>query len=113
MERKERIERGGEKTLDCFDQDESIEVNPFFNIRLQAKLINLKKNRMPVPVIKIGRVYWRPALLLIILLINLFSVAYITKDNASYSGRRLAEITEFAHEYSLNQSHNKLYTIEK
>ena len=38
MERKERIEREILKTMECFNQAEHIEADPFFFTRLQARL---------------------------------------------------------------------------
>jgi len=113
MGRKERIEREVEQTMEWFHHSETIEADPFFYSRLQTKIAQLEKNRVPSSVFPSWREYWQPALLIVILLINIFSGIFVFIFDSANSHDRASDMTEFVQEYSLNQKYNQLYALDR
>ena len=102
MNKKEKIEREVQKTLECFDQTEQLKSNPFFYTRVKARIGGLASySRKPTS----GELVWRifkPALLFSIIAINIFTATMFLKNPGEKSTSREQIINVFAQEFTLD-----------
>ncbi len=109
MGKKEQIENEVQKTLQSFDQKETIECSPFFYTRLQDKIRRLEeKKRFSARQIFSRRVLL-PAFVVFIVLFNILSLALVSRKSASQSDIRKEYISELAEEYAMSLSEYNLY----
>ena len=110
-ERKRRIEKEVEKTLQQLDRFEKLESDPFFYIRLQAKLKSLQgRPILSVTESSVGR-YLRFAFLILLFFLNLVSAVVVFHNHNSQSDSQITNISSFADEYSLNdKSYDDYFT---
>ena len=111
MDKKERIEEEVEKTLQCFEDFEKLEPNPFFLTRLKAKIRSFEAEQERT--IQPGRRLWflHPAVLSLLVVLNLFSAILVFRGSDTHmeTDSRSQYIAAFAEEYSLNQEDSNLY----
>jgi hypothetical protein len=110
-ERKARIEKEVEKTLQQLDRFEKLENDPFFYTRLQAKL----KGMQDRPILSVTESfvsrYLRSAFLVLLFVLNLVSAMVVFHNHNSQSDSQITNISSFADEYSLNdKSYDNYFT---
>jgi hypothetical protein len=113
MDKKERIEEEVQKTLQCFEDFEKIEPNPFFLTRLKARIRSLEAEQAHT--LLPGRRVWflHPAVLSLLIVANLFSAILVLRGSATHmeTDTRSQYIAAFAEEYLLNQEDTDLYSL--
>lgn len=104
MDKKKLIDQEVEKILQCFDQPEKIESNPFFFTRVQAAISDLDKKQTELGIFSIFENVLRPAFIVGIIILNLITAGFTLnrKDNQSTSKSQV--IYSFAEEYSFTQN---------
>ncbi len=110
-ERKERIEKEVEKTLQQLDRFEKLESDPFFYTRLQARIKSTQDQPLSSGLSSfIGR-YFRLAFLVLLLVLNLISALLVFQNRNSSSDTQTSNISSFADEYSINdKSYDEYFT---
>ena len=104
MKSKEQIEQEVMKTLQCFEQRESIECNPFFATRVLARIRSLEEEQRARSLRKVFSLgYLRPALLALIVVLNIASAIIVFRGSQTQTNVREQYLTAFADEYALNQ----------
>ena len=104
MKSKEQIEQEVMKTLQCFEQRESIECNPFFSTRVLARIRSLEEEQRMRSLRKVFSLgYLRPALLALIVVLNITSAIIVFRGTQTQTNVREQYLTAFADEYALNQ----------
>jgi hypothetical protein len=113
MDKKTRIAEEVEKTLQCFEDFEKIEPNPFFLTRLKARIRSFEGEKERVSHSEWSIRGLRPALLCLLVVINIFSAILVFqgKDSQTETDTRSQSIAAFAEEYSLNQQDDDLYFL--
>lgn len=110
MKNREQIEQEVIKTLQCFEHKESIECHPFFSTRVLAKLRNLEEEKRAHSLRKVLSLsYLRPAVLILIIVLNIVSVLVIFQGSSDQMDVRGQYLTAFADEYGLNQQKYDLF----
>lgn len=110
-ERKERIEKEVEKTLQQLDQFEKLESDPFFYTRLQAKMKSTQNQHNQSAIFSFAGRYLRPAFLILLLVLNLISALVVLQNRNSGSDSQSTNISSFADEYSINDnSYDEYFT---
>lgn len=109
MEKKEQIENEVQKTLQSFDQKETIECSPFFYTRLQEKIRGLEEKKRFSAKQVFGMKVLLPAFVLLIVLFNILSLALVSRKSAYQSDIRKEYISELADEYAMSPSEYYLY----
>jgi len=104
MNKKEKIEQAVQKTLDSFDQAERLKSNPFFYTRLKARIEELDAQRMQPKGWEIARGVVKPALLLLIIALNIFTATLFFKNRNNESSSREQLLNSFAQELALDSS---------
>lgn len=90
------VEEEVEKTLSSWDDLERIEANPYFFTRLQQRLANEQSPKQLW-----SASFLRPALLGILLIINVWTVASVLNSQARYNTTTTATLSDFASDYGL------------
>ena len=82
MDKQERIREEVEKTMSLLDQMQNLEADPYFYNRIEARLRSKERERktklLAFPVSGV----LKPALLLLLLMINLISVFFLLKGSS-------------------------------
>jgi hypothetical protein len=99
----DRIEQEVLKTLEGFRHPESVKVNPFFSARLQAEMARREKQPEHLSLRAFSKELCYPALLLIIIVINVFFAESVYNNNVNANVRNNV-VYQFAQEYSLVES---------
>jgi hypothetical protein len=102
MDKEKEILNEVEKTLNAFDYDVNLEENPFLLTRIQARMVNKKKKRSFVPLYNLG---FNRVLLLLILIINLVTLAYYYDKSRERNVEEQFESALMA-DFTINQSQN-------
>lgn len=94
-----------EKTLGALDHHERVDASPFFYTKLQSKL--KKKEEIKQASFSLLNL-WQPALIVILVIVNIFTISEFTNTNDTQS------VYQLANEYGLNSSENGVqdYIIE-
>jgi hypothetical protein len=108
VEKEKQIEQEVEKTLQCLDQIEEIETNPFFYTRLQARLSILDEQREHSFFKIFSPNFLRPAFIMFMIVLNIASAVFIFQGKGSQYEYRTEYIKAFANEYSLDQDNYDL-----
>ncbi|MBA4313520.1 MAG: hypothetical protein C0417_12925 [Chlorobiaceae bacterium] len=88
MTRKEKIEKEVQKTLESFDQVERLKSNPLFYAQLKTRIDNLHSKKQNIRGWEFAGRVLKPALLLLIIALNIFSATLFFKNrNINYSSR--------------------------
>jgi hypothetical protein len=114
MKSKAEIEQEVQKTLDCFEQKPSIAWNPFFATRVMFRVRELDEHQR-VPALR--RVFslatLRPALLALIVVVNIVSAIYVWRGNQPQTDTRAQALSAFADEYTWNQQEYDVFLSTK
>ena len=113
MKIKERIEQEIEKTIACFEHADKIENDPYFYVRLMAKIRSPKQQRWYLVPWLPRMSLLRPALPIAIVIVNLVTVTLVLKSGSSASENRETRLTALAEQYSLSQDAYSLFPIKK
>ena len=108
MKRIKRIEEEIDKTLRCLDEIEEIEASPFFFTRLQARIREQEEEKVSFITRLFGVRGLRPALLGLVVVLNLVSAAFIWQRVHGRFEDRSQYLSALVEEYSLNVSDNYL-----
>lgn len=106
MDRKERIQQEIDKTLEQFDNAERIKPNPFLLTRIEARIREEKRERK----FSVARTVLRPALLLIILAANIFTISEFLHYRTESTGSN-DTMSVFAKEFGLQTSVEDPFSI--
>ena len=108
MNKKEIIEEEIRKTLEVFDQKESLPPNPYFYTRVQQRIKENSENNSTV------WGYLKPALLTILLLINVGTFIWYFNSPGNYSAtENQKELIEYlSNDLSLNINQNNILLSE-
>jgi len=101
MKSKEKIGDEVEKTMEAFDNLEDIEENPYLFTRIKAEFgaspENIKKG--------LSGLILKPAVLILILLLNIFTVLYVMNNNELTTTAEVNYSSIISSEYSLSHSY--------
>jgi hypothetical protein len=111
MKTRERIEEEVEKTLRCLDEIEEIEPSPFFSARLQAGIRELEEEKVSFLTRLFGVRGLRPALLGLMVVLNLVSAVLIWQRTHGRSTDRSQYLSALVEEYSLKGGDTYLSTL--
>jgi hypothetical protein len=81
MDKQERIREEVEKTMSLLDRMQNLEADPYFYIRIEARLRSEEREKKTKLMGYPGAGVLKPALLLLLLMINLISVFFILKQS--------------------------------
>jgi hypothetical protein len=112
MNKKEIIDQEVQKTLQCFEPLEKVSADPYFYTRLQVRLRQQhqqKENKLEL----FGPRWWRPALVGMIIILNLTTAALVYLSNEKNKELNQDTWTTLAAEYGLNQDDNDLFSANK
>jgi len=108
---KSKIEIEVEKTLESINTFERYEGTPFLHTRVIATLENNQKNSFSFFEKKLPQLILKPYLLVFVVLINISSVFYFTKNYNTNIEDRDQYIDQFAEEFSLSASNYNFSTL--
>ena len=105
MDKKEKIEEEIRKTLDVFDQKQSLPPNPYFYTRVQQRINERSGSKSTT----MG--FLKPALLTILLLINVATFIWYNNSSANYSSaEKQQELIEYlSSDLNLNTNQNNIF----
>lgn len=108
MNKKEKIEEEVKKTLGMLDQKESLPPNPYFYTRVQQRIKANSENNSTV-----WR-YLKPALLIILLLINVSTfIWYYNSSEDYYATENQQKLIEYlSYDFNLNVNQNNIFLSE-
>lgn len=104
MNRKQKIEQEVQKTLESFDQAERLKTNPFFYTRLKVRIDNVSTQKKKIRGWEIVWGFVKPALLLLIVALNIFTVTLFMKNRNNESSSREQLLDAFAQELTLDSN---------
>jgi hypothetical protein len=108
MNIKEKVEEQIRKTLDVFEQKQSLPPNPYFYTRVQQQIKERSENKSRT----LG--FLKPALLTLLLLINLGTFIYYLSSAENYSAtEKQQEIIQLlSSDLNLNTNQNNIFLAE-
>ena len=108
MDKKEKIEEEIRKTLDLFEQKQSLPPNPYFYTRVQQRIRERSGSKSTI----MG--FLKPALLTILLLINAATFIWYFNSSANYSAaEKQQELIEYlSSDLNLNANQNNIFLSE-
>jgi hypothetical protein len=110
MKREKRIEEEVEKTLRCLDEMDQIESSPYFLARLQARIREMEEEKPSFFTRLFGGRGLRPALLGLMVVLNLVSTVLIWQRTHGRSTDRSQYLSALVDEYSLKGGDTYLFT---
>jgi len=109
MNNNKRIEEEVIKTLQYLERNETIDPGPFFYTRLQARINDLHKPKASLFDWLFGVQWVRPALIALLILVNVFSVFKVIQWVSAKMDSRNENLTAFAQSYSLTPDSVTVY----
>jgi hypothetical protein len=108
MDKKEKIEEEIRKTLEVFDQKQSLPPNPYFYTRVQQRINERSGSKST----NLG--FLKPALLTFLLLINVGTfIWYFNSDEDYYASESSQELIEYlSNDLNLNTNQNNIFLAE-
>jgi hypothetical protein len=108
MKNKEKIEEEIRKTLDMFEQKESLPPNPYFYTRVQQRLNEKSENK------SIVAGYLKPVFLSILLFINVATFVWYFDSSANYTAANNQEelIEYLSSDLNLNTNQSNIFLAE-
>jgi len=103
MEKKKKIEHEVDKIIQCFDQPEDIEINPFLVMRVNAAIRDLENKQHEPGIFSTFEHLLRPAFIVGIIVVNLVTAGFIIKNEINQSTSKSQVLYSFAEEYSFTQ----------
>lgn len=104
MSKRDHINEEVQKTLAAMDNMEPLAADPYFYTRLNAKIQEMERTEQPLERRQGMLGYILPAMLVMLVAVNLFSVYWIFQGSSESGSDRESALSAFAEEYSLNQS---------
>lgn len=109
MTAKDDIRQKVEQTMACMDKMEDLEAGPYFFQKVQARLQEQERQTLPGFLGWVNTMVLRPAVLTIIILINLVSAVVMfrgggTQPTVSTTGEQMSYAAAFVADYSLGSS---------
>ena len=111
MTDKERIEQEVEKTLQCFNDIETVEPRSFFFTRLKAGIMSIEAEKARAKQRGWIVASLRPALLSLLIVLNLISAVAIFRGAETQTDSRSESLAAFAEEYSFTQETDDLFSF--
>ena len=102
MKKKEQIEEEIEKTLNAFDNIESLDVNPYLITRIEAE-INKSQIRQSRILTNINLL--RPMILFLFLIINVFTALFFLDLKNNTDSAKQTYLSAISTEYTINHSY--------
>ncbi len=102
MIRKEKIEQEVQKTLQSFKHAERLKSNPFFYTRLKNRIENLHSKKQKIRGWEFAGRVLKPALLLLIIALNIFSATLFFKYKTQDYINREQLLDFLGHELTLD-----------
>ncbi len=102
MKKKEKIEEEIEKTLNAFDNIESLNVNPYLITRIEAE-INKSQVRQSRALTNTNLL--RPIILFLILIINVFTALFFSNLKSETYSAKQTYLSAISTEYTINHSY--------
>ena len=88
MTKKEKIEKEVQKTFESFNQAERLKSNPYFYSQLMTHIDNLHSNKHKIQGREFARRVLKPAFLLLLIALNVFSATLFFKyQTQDYTNR--------------------------
>lgn len=112
MDKKKLIEQEVEKILQCFDQTEQIDNNPFIFTRVQTAINNLDKQQNRTRVSLFFENLLRPAFIVGIVILNLITAGFTLSRMDNQLTSKSKVIYTFAKEYSFTQNDYDILKIK-
>lgn len=81
MDKQKRVQEEVEKTMSLLDRMENLEAGPYFYTRIEARLRSKEREEKTKLLGFLGARVLKPALLLLLLMINLISVFFFLKES--------------------------------
>ena len=103
MNKKKKIKQEVEKTLQCFDNAEKLEENPFFYTRVKARIDSQEKETKR-NARQIAWVVLKQAFLILIVALNIYTITAFFTSKQSQVSNQDQLLNAFAQEFSLDQS---------
>lgn len=111
MEKNLKIEEEIDKTLRSVDSIEMIECTPLFYTKLMGRIESQEKSQEQSEFTFNIRDYLRPALLIIIVAVNLLTGIFIYKNSTEQISNRTEYIESLSKEFSIKQSNYTLTNL--
>ena len=111
MKKKHKIEEVIDMTLSSVDRNEKIECTPFFYTKLMGRIESQEKSRERSELKFNIRDYLRPALLVLIVAVNLLTGIFIYKNSTEQISERTEYIESLSKEFSIQQSNYTLTNL--
>ncbi len=111
MEKNFKIEEEIEKTLRSVDNTEKIECSPFFYTKLMGRIESKEKSQEQSEFKFNIRDYLRPALLILIITLNILTGIFIYENSAGQKSERIEYIESLSKEFSIQQSNYTLTNL--
>ncbi|OGL48648.1 MAG: hypothetical protein A2161_04440 [Candidatus Schekmanbacteria bacterium RBG_13_48_7] len=108
-DRKQKIEENVERTLQLFNEIETIEPGPYFYAKLLSKIKNLQKKTRFSMRNFFQTVVLRPAFLVFLVILNIFSASFMFQETENQSQIREKYKIEMASEFSLMSNSSNLF----
>jgi len=102
MNRKEKIEKEVQKTLESFYQAERLKSNPLFYARLKNRIDNTSSDKRKTIDWQFASGVLKPSLLLLIIALNIFSATLFYKNRSNDYSNREQLVNAFAKELALD-----------
>ncbi len=113
MNRDDKIKQEVQKTIDCFDQFESVKTDAFFYTRLKARMEEDAKKSKGFS-IQLGWNVLAPAVIVAILVLNIYTVSIFFKSQKTTDTESQDLVTLFTSELTLDASqYNPTYMLNE
>ena len=116
MDKRKRVQEEVEKTMACLDQMENLEAGPYFYTRVESRMRSKKREeKIKLPGFLGVRVL-KPALLLLLLMVNLISVILLLEksgDTELVEDKYRSHASQLAREYWPSQDSYDISVTEK
>lgn len=109
MKRQDLIQQEVQKTLQCFEQEDTIKSSPNFYARLMGKIKQLEQKKNFSFSWVFNRKALRPVFIVTLLALNIFSTAFFLLRSGYRQDVREKYISKMADEYTLDMSQYYLY----
>jgi hypothetical protein len=104
MAKKDIIQNEIEATLRCFDTDGRLEVDPGFYADLRRRIRAEAADAPSAPTVLFGKRMLIPALLILMVVLNIFTALAVTRARKSEITTREKGLTALVHSYAADQA---------
>jgi hypothetical protein len=106
MNKKDRIKEEIQKTLEQFDQQESLPRDPYFYTRLQAQLDSRRQQR------RVFAAVLRPAMLVLLVVANVGTAAWYLNRGSSDINPRQELVELLADDFNVDSNESTIFNLE-